>query len=99
MIGDSFWTPTKPKRAVLLAAVVLMVVFHQSGLFGLIDSTTLVFGWLPAQLAYDIAYLLVGFGILYAMYIVAPEPPAEHEPTVSETDADVEPAVADGGHD
>lgn len=99
MRSDSFWTPTKPKRAVLLAAVVLMVVFHQSELVGLMDSTMLVFGWLPAQLAYDIAYALVGFGILYVMYVVAPEPPAEHEPTVSETDTSAKSTATDGGRD
>lgn len=83
MIGESFWAPKKPMRIVLLASVLAMVVLHQSELLGLMDSTILVFGWIPAQMAYDIAYLLVGVVILAVMYVVAPEPPAEYEPTVN----------------
>lgn len=86
MIGDSFWSPTRPKRVVLLASVLVMVVLHQSELLGLMDSEMLVLGWLPAQIAYDIVYLLVGVGILYAMYLTAPQPPAEYDRMVDQKD-------------
>jgi hypothetical protein len=86
MIDGSFWRPTSAKRGILLAMVLAMIVLHQSGLFGITESTALLFGWLPAQLAYDIAFNLVGVGILYAMYRAAPEPPAEYEPTMTDRD-------------
>lgn len=84
MIGDSFWTPKQPVRIALLGAVLAMVVLHQSGLIGLMNSQALILGWIPAQIAYDVAYLIVGTIILAVMYIVSPEPPAEHEATASE---------------
>lgn len=84
MIGDSFWSPTRPKRVVLLVAVLGMVVLHQSELFGLMDSELLLLGWLPAQIAYDVLYLLVGVVILYAMYLMAPQPPAEYDQKVDQ---------------
>lgn len=86
MIGDSFWTPKTPVRAALLASVLAMIVLHQSELLGLMDSQTLVFGWLPMQVAYDIAFLLVGVVILSVMYVVAPEPPAEHDAKLERND-------------
>ena len=56
-----------------------MIVLHQSELFGLMDSELLFLGWLPAQIAYDVLYLLVGVGILCTMYLMAPQPPAEYD--------------------
>ncbi|WP_336023576.1 hypothetical protein [Halobellus salinisoli] len=82
MIGDSFWTPKRPVRIALLGAVLAMVVLHQSELLGLMNSQALVFGWIPVQIAYDVAFLLVGTAILAVMYVLAPEPPAEHEATI-----------------
>lgn len=82
MIGDSFWTPKSPVRAALLASVLAMVVLHQSELLGLMDSQALIFGWLPIQIAYDIAYLIAGIVILSVMYVVAPEPPADYDAKV-----------------
>ncbi|MGQ4556047.1 hypothetical protein [Halobellus sp. GM3] len=96
MIGDSFWTPKRPVRLALLGAVLAMVALHQSELFGLMNSQALIFGWIPVQIAYDVAYLLVGTGILAVMYLVAPEPPAEHEATVEDGGA-TDSAAADGG--
>lgn len=74
-----------------------MVVFHQSELFGLMSSQTLILGWFPAQIAYDAAYLLVGVLILSVMYVVAPDPPAEYEPSVKlDEDTAVSTAEAQG---
>lgn len=72
---QGFWLPTNGKRAGLLLLVVAMVVLRQSELVGLMNSTTLVFGWIPMQLAYDIAFGLVSALIVYAIYRAAPEPP------------------------
>lgn len=99
MIGDSFWTPKTPVRAALPAAVLGMVVLHQSELLGVMDSQALVFGWLPIQIAYDIAYLLVGVGILSAMYVMAPDPPAEYDATVEWDDGTADPKAPAGGND
>ena len=79
MFKNSFWYPNSPKRALLLALVPLMVVAHQSELVGLYDSTTLLFNWLPAQIAYDISFNLVGFVILVVMYYLAPDPPERYQ--------------------
>lgn len=98
MIGDSFWTPKTPLRAALLASVLAMVVLHQSELLGLMSSQALIFGWLPIQVAYDIAYLLVGVGILSVMYVVAPDPPAAYDAKV-EDDVAAEPKTPTGGDD
>jgi len=95
MIGNSFWTPKRPVRIALLGAVLAMVVLHQSELFGLMSSQTLILGWIPVQIAYDVAYLLVGTAILAVMYLVAPEPPSEHEPTAGDSASD----SATGGSD
>lgn len=81
MLRGSIWYPNTARSIVFLTVVVLMITIHQSQFLGLMDSTALVFGWLPMQLAYDIAFNLVGVGILYAMYRAAPEPPETHEPT------------------
>ena len=88
MIGDSFWTLNRPVRFTLFIAVLAMVVAHLSELFGLMDATTLVFGWVSAQIAYDVAYVLVGVIILAVMYLVAPEPPFAYEPTVEGDEED-----------
>lgn len=97
MIGDSFWTPKTPLRAALLASVLAMVVLHQSELLGLMNSQALVFGWLPVQIAYDIAYLLVGVGILSVMYVVAPDPPADYDAKIDQEDVAAEPNAPTGG--
>lgn len=99
MIGDSFWTPKTPVRAVLPAAVLVMVVLHQSELLGVMDSQALIFGWLPIQIAYDIAYLLIGVGILSAMYVMAPDPPAEYDAKVEQDDGMADPKAPTGGND
>lgn len=99
MIGDSFWTPKTPVRAALPAAVLAMVVLHQSELLGLMDSQALVFGWLPIQIAYDIAYLLVGVGVLSAMYVMAPDPPTEYDAKVERDDGTADPKAPARGND
>lgn len=81
MLRGSIWWPNTLRSIVFLIVIALMIVLHQSEFVGLMDSTGLVFGWLPMQLAYDIAFNLVGVGILYALYRAAPKPPAEYEPT------------------
>lgn len=91
MMGDSFWTPKSPVRAALLVSVLAMVVLHQSGLLGIMNSQVLVFGWLPIQIAYDIAFLLVGVVILSVMYAVAPEPPADYDAKLEQDDELAEP--------
>ncbi|RQH02322.1 hypothetical protein EA472_03205 [Natrarchaeobius oligotrophus] len=62
--------------------MLVMIPLHQSELLGLMSTSTLVFGWIPLQLAYDVTLILSGVVILYAMYRMAPEPPEEHEPTI-----------------
>lgn len=81
MLRGSIWYPNTPRSVAFLTVVVLMLAVHQSQFVGLMDSTALIFGWLPAQLAYDVAFNLVGVGILYVMYRAAPEPPETHEPS------------------
>jgi len=81
MLRGSIWWPDTPRSIAFVAVVALMIILHQSQFVGLMDSTTLVFGWLPAQIAYDVAFNLVGVGVLYALYRAAPEPPTTHEPT------------------
>lgn len=53
------------RRLSLWAAVVLMVALTESSWLGLYDSTALLFGWLPAQLAYDIGYTVLALPLLY----------------------------------
>ncbi|QLG61263.1 hypothetical protein [Halorarum salinum] len=84
MLRDSFWYPNTARGFGLLVVVVGMVFLHQSEFLGLMDAGTLVFGWLPIQLAFDIGFNLVGVLILYAMYRAAPTPPAAFEPTREE---------------
>ncbi len=98
-MGDSFWTPKSPVRAALLVSVLTMVVLHQSELFGLMDAQTLLFGWLPIQIAYDIAFLLVGVVILSVMYVVAPEPPADYDAKLEREDEPTDPVAPAEGDD
>lgn len=77
-----FWVPTNWKRAVLLLVLLALVLLRQSEIVGLMGSTTLVFGWLPAQIAYDIGIGLVATLLAYGLYREAPEPPAKYEPSV-----------------
>lgn len=95
MFKGSFWYPNTPRKAAFLGVILAMVVLHGSSVVGLNDSTTLVFGWLPAQIAYDAAFNLVGAGVLYGMYRAAPSPPAEHEPTATASKSDVSPRAGD----
>lgn len=81
MLRGSIWYPNTARSIAFLTVVILMIVLHQSQFVGLMDTTTLVFGWLPAQIAYDVAFNLVGVGVLYVLYRAAPEPPETHEPT------------------
>ncbi|WP_049990220.1 hypothetical protein [Natrinema salifodinae] len=76
-----------------------MVVLHQSELFGLMDAQTLLFGWLPIQIAYDIAFLLVGVVILSVMYVVAPEPPADYDAKLEREDEPTDPVAPAEGDD
>lgn len=91
-----FWIPTNWKRAVLLLVLLVMVVLRQSELVGLMDSTALLFGWLPAQIAYDIALGLVATVLAYGIYLEAPEPPAEYEPTWEPGSTDAGDAGSEG---
>lgn len=84
MFKGSFWYPGTWKGKLVLVAVLVMIPLQQSELLGLMSSQYLVGGWLPLQLAYDFSYQLVGVVILYAMYRMAPSPPPEFEPTVTE---------------
>lgn len=77
MLKKSFWWPSEPRRALVLLVIVVMVVLHQSEVVGIVDSGTLVLGWLPIQIAYDILFNLTGVVVLYAMYRLAPEPPTD----------------------
>lgn len=79
MLKGSFWYPDSLRQVALLGAIGAMIVLHQSEVVGLYDSTTLLFGWIPAQIAYDMAFNLVGFLILAVMYVIAPKPPKRYE--------------------
>lgn len=72
MFSTSFWAPNTPRKIAILGVIGLMVVLHFTELTPVYDSTYLVFGWLPLQLAYDIAYHLVGVGIIYVLYRMSP---------------------------
>lgn len=79
MLKGSLWYPDNGKKAALFIAICAMIVLHQSELVGLFGSTAIVFGWLPVQIAYDMVFNLVGFGILVVMYYLAPTPPERYE--------------------
>ncbi len=98
-MGDSFWTPKTPVRAALLGSVLAMIVLHQSELLGLMNAQTLLFGWLPLQIAYDIAFLLIGVVILSVMYVVAPEPPADYDTKLEQDDEPTDPVTPMEGDD
>lgn len=83
-----FWVPTDWKRGAMVLAIVALIVLRQSELVGLMDSTSLVFGWLPAQLAYSILIGVAATIIAIVMYFEAPDPPAEFDPTVDERPED-----------
>lgn len=74
MFRGSIWYPNSLRGVAFLGVIGLMIVVHQSQFLGLMDSTTLVFGWLPMQIAYDALFNLAGVGILYVLYRAAPEP-------------------------
>lgn len=79
MIKGSLWYPNTGKQAALLVAVCAMVVLHHSELVGLYDSTTILFGWIPMQIAYDMAFNVIGFAILVVMYYLAPTAPDRYK--------------------
>lgn len=81
MLRGSIWYPNTARSAAFIVVIALMILLHQSQFLGLMDSTTLLFGWLPVQIAYDIVFNLIGVGILYGMYRTAPKPPERYEPT------------------
>lgn len=67
MFKNSFFYPDSLEKAILLVLILLMIPLRQSEIFGLMDSTALVFGWVPAQIAYD--FLYVTAGTLLIVYI------------------------------
>jgi uncharacterized membrane protein len=79
MLKSSFWYPTSGKQGIALLAVLSMIPLHQSELFGLMDSTVIVFGWIPAQLMFDIVFNIVAVAVLILMYYIAPAPPEEQQ--------------------
>lgn len=85
MFKSSFWYPDDWKQGILLLAVLLMIPLHQSELFGLMESTAIVLGWIPAQIAFDIAFNIIAIVILILMYYLAPKPSEKHRPEEVET--------------
>lgn len=79
MFRGSIWYPNSLRGITFLGVIVLMIGLHQSQFLGLMDSTTLVFGWLPMQIAYDALFNVIGIGILYVLYRAAPEPPETYD--------------------
>lgn len=73
MFRDSVWWPGDAKRAGLLLGIVVLIVLRQNELFGLMDSTVLVFGWFPVQLAYDTLLSVLGIGLGYLFYRAVPD--------------------------
>jgi len=71
MFRDSVWYPSSPRNAAIVAMLVVMILLHHTSLLGLTDAG-LLFGWLPVQLAYDLAYTLLSVLLLYWVYTVAP---------------------------
>ena len=72
MFKESVWYPSSPRNAAVLVMLVGMVLLHHTSLFGLTDAG-LLFGWLPIQLAYDLAYTVLAVLLLYWVYMVAPK--------------------------
>lgn len=91
------WGKVTWKQGFLAIAVIVMTILHQSELLGIAGSTTLVFGWLPAQLAYDAAFNLLGFVILAIFYQIAPEYSEEADLLTRGADTSGETAAAGGG--
>lgn len=77
-LGDSLWFPNSVRRAGPLVVIVLMAILHQSELLGLMNAG-LLFGWLPAQLTYDILFLFVSVVVLYGIALSMPAAPPEYE--------------------
>jgi hypothetical protein len=88
MFKDSIWYPDTPIKFVIVAAVVAMVVLHHTSFTPIYSSTYLVFGWIPVQIAYDIALLLVSMIVLFGMYKASPDTPPKFE-TSDEPDPEV----------
>jgi uncharacterized membrane protein len=72
MFKDSVWYPNTPRNAAIVVMLVGMVILHHSSVLGLMDAG-LLFGWLPIQLAFDLAYTILAVILLYWVYTVSPK--------------------------
>lgn len=89
---DAFWYPTLDKRGALLALAIVLFALHFDELFGLASNSTLLFGWLPIEMGYQILQGVLHVGFMYLLYLNWPSPSAEvvsEEPEVEEVE-DVE---------
>lgn len=88
-LSNSVWYPSSWRQLTVPVLVILMVLLHQSELFGLMDAGV-IFGWMPVQFAYDVGYSLFAVVLLYWTYIICPDPPAEYRavPHTEEQDAE-----------
>jgi len=73
----AFWYPTLDRRGALLALFFLLLVLHFDELFGIAGSSQLVFGWLPATMAYHIGINVLHVAFMVLIYLNWPEPTDE----------------------
>lgn len=95
MFKNSIWWPGDARRGVLLLSILFLIVIRQNEIFGLMDSTMLVFGWFPIQLAFDTLLGIIAVVIAYGFYRAAPEPDLEE---IGESDVSAD-TTASGGDD
>ncbi|GGN10367.1 hypothetical protein [Halarchaeum nitratireducens] len=78
LFRTSVWYPDSRRSIAVLVMLAGMVVLHFTELFGLLDAG-LLFGWLPMQFAYDLAYTVLAVVLLYGVYRMAPDGTAKSE--------------------
>jgi hypothetical protein len=62
--SDAFWYPTADRRGALLATAGVLFLLHFDELFGLHTDPTLLAGWLPIEMGYQI-----GLGLLHVAFM------------------------------
>lgn len=73
----AFWYPTLDRRGALLAVFLLLLVLHFDELFGIAGSSTLVFGWWPATMAYHAGVNVLHVAFMVLLYLNWPDPTDE----------------------
>lgn len=89
----AFWYPTFDRRGALLGLFLLFGVLQFNELFGLHTDATMLFGWLPTNMAYYVGLTIGHIIFMFLIYLNWPYPTdseldvgtAEEEPTVTTT--------------